>query len=252
MKSAGGRFVFACVLAVGSAAVPASAGIIIVGAQSDPVVVGAEVRNGVTAAGAGSFKGEIFTGSSASPNSLLYGTGGPSFNWQYGHSYNFDVNYSAATGLLKLTVDFTPAGGSPSDPQNIPVTFTSLAGHGFQFIDIAATGNNQSNVTISNLSINGDVQSNITSNQGTVSTFFADQTPNTILNNIDVTGRFVFSASGGTEDIPRFDINFIKGGSGGGGGDPPPSQGAPEPCGMVMFASLAAIGGLFVVARRRR
>jgi hypothetical protein len=247
MRFAGGWSIFGSLLALVVSAAPAAAGVIIVGAQADPVVVGAQVQNGVTEDAAGSFKGEIFSSAPSNPNALLFGPGGPSFNWHYGQSYQFDVNYSGATGLLKLTIDFTPVGGSPSDPQNIPVTFSWLAGHGFQFINIEATGNNQSNVTISNLSINGDVQSNITSNQGTVSTFFADQTPNTILNNLDVKGTFVFSASGGTQDIPRFDVNLL--GGGGVGSDP---RGAPEPSTLVMFGSLAMIGGVFLVARRRQ
>jgi hypothetical protein len=236
-------------------AAPASAGVIIVGAQSDPVVVGTRIQNG----GGGAFNGEIFSSTPATPNSTLFGPGS-SFTWQYGQSYQFDVNYSATTGLLKLTVDFTPVGGSSPNLQNIPFTYNSLVGQGFQFINIAATGNNLSNVTISNLSINGDAQSNISSNQGTVSTFFADQTPNTILSNIDVTGTFVFSASGGSPDIPRLDVNLIGqgndppagGGNPNGGGDPPGPQGAPEPSTFVMFGTLAMIGGVFIVARRRQ
>jgi hypothetical protein len=227
-----------------------------VGDPGGTTVVGARIQNGAAGSGLGNFKGEIFQSDPSSPNATMFAPGGNPA-WNYGTSYNFEMDYTASTGLMKLSIDFGSGG-----VQEIPVTFNSLAGTEFDFLKISATNNASSNVTISNLSINGTALVDVTTSLGPVSAFYANldasNNPISLGDTIDVKGSFVFSASGGTVDIPRFDIDLLGAtgtggnGNGNGGGGPTGGNHAPEPSTLITFGVLAMLGGAGHVARRRR
>ena len=255
MRLPGGCCAFVSVVGVALATQPAFSGIAMVGDPGGTTVIGARIQNGAAGTGLTNFKGEIFQSDPSTPNATMFAPGGNPA-WNYGSTYNFEMDYTASTGLMKLSIDFGSGGGGI---QNIPVTFDTLVGTEFKFMKISATNNDLSNVTISNLSINGTSLVDVTTTLGPVSAFYAnlDASNNPIAfgDTIDVKGSFVFSASGGTVDIPRFDIDLLGstgnggGGGGGGGGN---GGAAPEPSTFVTFGLLAMIGGAGVLARRRR
>src|SRR5262245_29995208 len=256
MRLQGGCCAFVSVIGVALAAGPASAGITMVGDPGGTTVIGARIQNGAAGSGLGNFKGEIFQSDPSSPNATMFAPGGNPA-WNYGSSYNFEMDYTASTGKMTLSIDFGSGGGV----HNIPVTFGSLVGTEFSFLKISATNNDLSNVTISNLSINGTSLVDVTTSLGPVSAFYANldasNNPISFGDTIDVKGSFVFSASGGTVDIPRFDIDLLgstgTGGDGNGGGGGQTGGGhAPEPSAFLTFGVLALIGGTGLLVRRRR
>jgi len=167
--------------------------------------------------------------------------------WSFGNPHAFELQYTADTGALTFSVDFSRNGGFEVG-ETLSHTFTAFAGRGFGTVGLVLQGNAIGNTQVNGLTINGTTfgsfgftaNSMIEQNFTDTSGMFRD---------ILITGSLIFSANGGTDERPRIGLRL--------GNDmmlPVSSSDSidvPAPAALGLFSlGLAAIGATKL--RRRR
>lgn len=193
----------------------------------------ARVRNGNTG-----FEAILFTPADPSPGSAatqLNPPGAPIWNTMgntYGVTFfTFEVGYIASTGTTSLGVDFNRDGDYLDTEEFTSSTSPTLAGMGFNYVNLFYQGNGTVGVTMNDFTLNGTNFGTFATTSATAENQLFERSGGSF--DITATGSFTFTGNGGGER-PRFMIQF---------GDPVSVAAVPEPeTYALMIAGLAAIG----------
>lgn len=150
----------------------------------------------------------LFTPADPSPGTAatqLNPTGAPIWNTggnTYGQTYfDFQLTYTAATGVATWGIDFTRDGDFLDSEELATSTTASLAGKSFEYVDLWLTGNGTFGAMINNFTINGvNFGSYANSSTTALDKLFEDSTG--LFGDITASGSFTFTGNGGSES-PR-------------------------------------------------
>lgn len=212
-----------------SAAHQAGASIVSVGTPSGSTstVVNARMRWGAT--------GEETALWDSAKRAQINWSGTPA--WTVGHDYMFQVNYTAATGELKIAVDFSKNNNlDANETASYSAWLPSLAGKGFKYMRIFTNAASSSgSVKISNWNINGSSFTDFTTGPNAISDqWFGSSTAGAVVGNWTISGKINFLTSGTSQERPVVNFNFVQS-----------SALVPEPSTLGIWAMGALCFGLY-------
>lgn len=201
----------------------------VAGSASTPVDISARARNGESG-----FEGVLFTPGNPAPTGLqMNPVGNPA--WSYGEYAGFSFAYNSTTGSATWSIDFNRDGDFLDSEESVTSLSPSLAYRGFNQVSLFLQGNDSplAGASIVDFTLNGTNFGAFTSSNGTATTqLFTYAGGGT---DILATGSLMFTASGGSQERPRF---WIQAGS---------SFAVPTPGAMALLG----LAGLAKSRRRR-
>lgn len=153
-------------------------------------------RNGSTG-----FEAVLFTPANPSPTGIpLNPAGTPA--WQFGQDHKFQFDYTFSDGKAIWSIDFN-RDGDFNDPQESATSVSpTLAGQSFKYAGIFLQGSSSSSATLKDFVINGEEFGPYTAGDTALAQQFEDSCG--LFGDITATGSINFSASGGSDERPRF------------------------------------------------
>ena len=178
--------------------------------SNDPPPASYEIQ-GRARSGLSGFEGVLFTPGTPPPGAPGGGqwqmdpAGAPIWNTNgntYGDIHTFQLTYDDSTGATTWSIDFNRDGDYDDPEEMVSNTDTSLAGTGFQYINIFVQGHSSGiEASVTDFTINGFNMGNFSSNSETpTSVLFEEQSGS--FSDITVTGNFAF-CGGANQERPR-------------------------------------------------
>ena len=174
------------------------------GSASTPSDISARARNGQTG-----FEGVLFTPGNPAPTGLqMNPTGTPA--WSYGEYAAFAFAYDSTTGTASWSLDFNRDGDFLDSQESVTSLSPTLANRGFNQVSIFLQGNAAplAGVSVLDFTLNGTNFGAFSSANGTATTQLFTYTGGSA--DILATGTLMFTASGGSDERPRFWINMAS------------------------------------------
>lgn len=175
----------------------------VAGSASTPVDISARARNGETG-----FEGVLFTPANPAPGLSMNPVGTPA--WSYGEYAAFAFAYDSMTGTASWSIDFNRDGDFLDSEESVTSLSPTLANRGFNQVSLFLQGNDSplAGVSVLDFTLNGTNFGAFSSMNGTATTQLFSYTGGS--SDILATGSLTFTASGGSQERPRF---WIQAGS---------------------------------------